>query len=170
VGLFAGGTSCYEAIVIAREGGLHLTSNLDEGEEVADRVRHPAERPGEHLMIDYGDDAMTDGRLHPIIDPTLRLQHLAGLPVGRTPTVVILDVVLGYGAHPDPAPDTAAAIKQAIGQAAADGASLAVVVSLTASAGDPQGREHTARLLRDAGASVHASNGAAVRVALDLIR
>ena len=56
-----------------------------------------------HVVIDFGDDALTVGRAHPMIDPTLRLEAIAALAASDEPAVLLLDVVLGYGADPDPA-------------------------------------------------------------------
>ena len=35
-----------------------------------------------HVVVDFGDDALTVGRAHPMIDPTLRLEAIAGLAAG----------------------------------------------------------------------------------------
>ena len=56
-----------------------------------------------HTMVDFGDDALTAGRAHPMIDPTLRLEHLARAAADPDTGVLLLDVVLGHGAEPDPA-------------------------------------------------------------------
>ena len=63
-----------------------------------------------HTMVDFGDDALTAGRAHPMIDPTLRLEHLARVAADDTTAVVLMDVVLGHGSEPDPAAALALAI------------------------------------------------------------
>jgi FdrA protein len=78
-------------------------------------------------------------------------------------------VVLGYGAHPDPATELAPAVAAARDRAQRGGRDLAVVVSLVGSRSDPQGRDATAERLAAAGASVHLSNAAAARTAVDLV-
>jgi FdrA protein len=83
--------------------------------------------------------------------------------------VLLLDVVLGYGAHPDPATELAPAVAAARDRAQRGGRDLAVVVSLVGSRSDPQGRDATAERLAAAGASVHLSNAAAARTAVDLV-
>ena len=92
-------------------------------------------------MIDFGDDRLTAGRPHPMIDPTLRLERLAREAADPSVGVVLLDVVLGHGADPDPAATLAPAVRAA---RAAAGRDLAVVVSLCGTAGDPQDRERQA--------------------------
>ena len=78
-GIYSGGTLCVEARLIAGTGEF----------------------------TDFGDDAYTRGRPHPMIDPSLRLEALAEVPPGA---VVLLDVVLGHGADPDPSVRLAPAI------------------------------------------------------------
>jgi FdrA protein len=106
------------------------------------------------------------GRPHPMIDPTLRLERLAQEAADPAVAVVLLDVVLGHGADPDPAASLAPAVRAAL---AAAGRDLAVVVSLCGTDGDPQGRERQATALRDAGATVLLSNAAAARLAVSLV-
>ena len=63
----------------------------------------PTCSPPATSMIDFGDDALTVGRAHPMIDPTLRLERIAAVVASDEPALLLLDVVLGYGADPDPA-------------------------------------------------------------------
>jgi FdrA protein len=120
-------------------------------------------------MIDFGEDRMTRGRAHPMIDPTLRLERIAVEAGDPACAVLLLDVVLGHGADPDPAARLAPAIGGARRTAAADGRDLAVVVSLCGTAADPQDRDATAAALADAGARVFACNADAARHAASLI-
>ena len=78
--------------------------------------------------------------------------------------VLMLDVVLGYGAHPDPASELGPAILQARGLAEKAGRKLPVVVSVTGSEGDPQDLRRTISVLEEAGATVCDSNAAAARL------
>ncbi|MFF0308349.1 FdrA family protein [Streptosporangium sp. NPDC004379] len=130
-GLYAGGTLCAEARLVAGTG----------------------------RFTDFGDDAYTRGRAHPMIDPTLRLEALAGVPAGD---VALLDVVLGHGADPDPAERLAPAVAAAVARG------TATVVALVGAEGDPQGLSRQAEALRAAGAAVFASNAQAARHAADL--
>jgi FdrA protein len=165
-GLFSGGTLCDEAMAIAadRLGPIASNTPLEPDWALGADLRAPA-----HLMIDFGDDKLTQGRPHPMIDHALRLERIAQEAADPACAVLLLDVVLGYGAHADPAGPLASAIAQARERAAADGRDLAVVVSLVGSVGDPQGRDSTAEALAAAGASVHLSNAAATRAAVALI-
>nr|NIR40742.1 FdrA family protein [Actinomycetota bacterium]NIS35673.1 FdrA family protein [Actinomycetota bacterium]NIT98257.1 FdrA family protein [Actinomycetota bacterium]NIU70325.1 FdrA family protein [Actinomycetota bacterium]NIV89989.1 FdrA family protein [Actinomycetota bacterium] len=73
-----------------------------------------------------------------------------------------LDVVLGYGANPDPAAELAPVVGRLTD------AGVAVVAALCGSIGDPQGRDRQARQLQEAGASVFLSNTAAATAAAEL--
>jgi FdrA protein len=131
-----------------------------------------------HTMIDFGDDELTTGRPHPMIDQRLRIERLAAEAADPATAVIMLDVVLGYGAHRDPAAELAPAIAAALasppGQASREltardpaGRDLTVVVSLVGARSDPQGLTAQATALADAGAHVFASNAAAARFACD---
>jgi FdrA protein len=118
------------------------------------------------VVVDFGDDALTVGRAHPMIDPTLRLEAIAALAGSGEPAVLLLDVVLGWGADPDPAFSLGPALAAA--REAAE-LPLPVVVALIGTEADPQGWSRQADALAAAGAAVFASNAAAVRHALHLL-
>jgi FdrA protein len=117
-----------------------------------------------HVVVDFGDDALTVGRAHPMIDPTLRLEAISNLAARREPAVLLLDVVLGYGADPDPAHSLVPTLT-----AARRAGTLPVVIALIGTEADPQGWSRQADALASAGAAVFASNAAATRYALDLL-
>ncbi|NRQ30552.1 FdrA family protein [Nonomuraea sp. NN258] len=108
-------------------------------------------------FVDYGDDAFTRGRAHPMIDPTLRVEALAK---AREGDVVLMDVVLGHGADPDPA----AALAPAVARTPAT-----VVIALIGAAGDPQDPDRQAAAFSRAGAAVFVSNAQAARYARTLL-
>ncbi len=100
-----------------------------------------------------------------MIDNSLRIRRL--LQEARDPevAVIILDVVLGYGAHTDPVAELGPAIEEAREAARHDGRDLLVVASVTGTEQDPQGFSHSVSALEDAGALVCDSNAAAARLA-----
>jgi FdrA protein len=165
-GLFSGGTLCDESMAIASAALGPIASNtpLDPAWVLGADLRSSG-----HLMIDFGDDQLTQGRAHPMIDPSLRVERIADEAADPSCAVLLIDIVLGYGSHADPATVFAPALARARERAAADGRDLAVVVSLVGSRSDPQDRDATARALAEAGASVHLSNAAATRAAVELI-
>ena len=156
-GLYAGGTLADEAMLLAApvlgdvRSNTPLRPELDLGTDLSARG---------HVVVDFGDDALTVGRAHPLIDPTLRLEALARLAASGEPAVVLMDVVLGYGADPDPAATLAPALQAA---------GLPAVVALVGTESDPQGWSRQADALAAAGAAVFASNAQATRHALDLL-
>ncbi len=145
-GLFAGGSLAEEAATVAAD-------------ELGPIARDEASRG--HAVVDYGEDRYTQGRPHPMIDQRLRLRRLGAAADDPGVGVILLDVVLGHGAHPDPASELAPLVASATGQGAA------VVVSLCGTTNDPQRRDHQADLLHRAGASVWLSNAAAARHAVE---
>ncbi len=162
-GLFVGGTLCDEAMLIAADRLGRVRSNIPLAPELAldDSMTASA-----HLMIDFGDDSLTQGRAHPMIDPTLRLEHLERAAGDPETGVVLMDVVLGHGAEPDPASLLAPAVSAAIAAARDAGRDLPVVIACVGTEQDPQGLTGQAQALADAGAEVHLSNArAAVRAA-----
>jgi FdrA protein len=174
-GLFAGGTLADEAMVLASKTLGDIVSNIPLRPELAlpaTAVRGglPHLEGSGHTVLDLGDDRFTVGRGHPMIDPTLRLDLLAAQAADPSTGVVLLDVVLGFGAEPDPAARLAPAIAAAISTAAADGRALPVVVSLCGTASDPQDRQRQAESLVAAGATVFLSNAAATRHAVRLLQ
>ena len=162
-GLFCGGTLADEAMLVAGEVLGAIRSNIPLRPELA---LGPELRDPGHVVIDFGDDSLTQGRAHPMIDPSLRLERIAVEAADPTCGVLLLDLVLGHGAHADPAPELAEAIRAARDAALADGRHLDVVVSLTGAEADPQGLEASAARLVDAGAVVLLSNAEATREAL----
>lgn len=159
-GLFSGGTLCDEAMVIAAAALGPIGSNIPLEPEWA--LGPELTAPG-HLMIDFGDDQLTQGRPHPMIDSTLRLERFGQEIKDPRCGVVLLDVVLGVGADPTPTVALVPVIEAAVAQ------DVAVVVSLIGTRGDPQGLESTATALQSAGADVYLSNAAAARAATELV-
>jgi FdrA protein len=161
-GLYSGGTFCYEALLLLTEAFGAIASNtpLEPEHMLADVWR--SER---HTVIDLGDDAFTRGRPHPMIDQTLRKERILKEAADPEVAVILFDVVLGYGAHPDPAPELAEALEQARAVATAAGRQLALVGSVCGTTGDPQGLARQEDALRAAGVLLAESNAQAVRLA-----
>ncbi|MDR5694162.1 MAG: acyl-CoA synthetase FdrA [Armatimonadota bacterium] len=161
-GLYSGGTLCYEALVLLEQyvGPVFSNTPLDP----LMRLESP-HHSRDHTVIDMGSDEFTVGRLHPMLDPELRIQRLLREAEDPQVAVILLDVVLGYGAHPDPARDLAPAIREARARAQARGRWLPVVVPVVGTDEDPQGYQSQVQMLVEAGALVQRSNAQAVRLA-----
>lgn len=115
------------------------------------------ERAAAHEVLDLGDDAYTVGRPHPMIDARLRTELIREAVADPATAVVLLDVVLGHGASPDPAGPLADAL--------ADRGDIVAVASVCGTDDDPQGRAGEEALLARAGVLLAPSNAQAARVA-----
>jgi FdrA protein len=166
VGLFSGGTLCSEALLIAQATLGEVRSNLSADPEL--RLTDELTSPG-HVLLDLGEDEHTRGRPHPMIDQKLRIDRIAAEAADPGTRVLLLDVVLGHGAHPDPAAELGTAITEARQVASGAGRELDVVVSLCGTADDPQDRDAQAAALAQAGAYVAASNADAARTAVAVV-
>jgi FdrA protein len=151
--LYAGGTLAHEAILILEPLLGPIATNLTPGSV------------GRHRVVDLGADEYTIGRAHPMLDATVRVEEIRKAAQDPTVAVLLLDVVLGYGAAPDPAGDVAPAIAAALATARTAGRGLAVVVSVIGTAGDPQDIAVQCVRLEAAGAWVLPCNAQAVRAA-----
>ncbi len=159
-GLFAGGTLCDEAMLLAADALGPVRSNipLDPAWALDDDLGSDG-----HTMVDFGDDRLTQGRPHPMIDGSLRVDRLRAEAADPSTGVLLLDVVLGLGAADDPATELAPAVREATH------AGVPVVVSVVGTRDDPQGLRAQVAALNDAGAWVYLSNAEATRCALGLL-
>jgi FdrA protein len=165
-GLFSGGTLAYEALLILRDYLPEVFSNapLDKRLTLANSLHSQ-----KHSIVDLGEDEFTVGRLHPMMDNTLRIQRLMQEAADPETAVILLDVVLGYGAHSDPASELAPAIEQAKQIAVDGGRYLEVFALVVGTDEDPQDMAAQVERLKAAGVHVELSNETAVRLAGDAI-
>jgi len=161
-GLYSGGSLCAECVGLLQADVRPLYSNVPVG------AAQPHEGVGPsraHTVLDLGADVFTVGRLHPMLDMTLRTQRLSQEAADPAVAVVLLDVVLGEGVHPDPADALGPVIVAARAAAAADGRDLVVVASVCGTDEDPQQRSRQVERLEAAGVLVEDSNARAVALA-----
>jgi FdrA protein len=166
-GLFSGGTLCYEAQVIWKDllpEPVLSNAPLDKANQLPD-----SNQSQKHSALDLGEEEFTVGRLHPMIDNDLRIRRLLREAGDPEVAVIQLDVVIGYGAHPDPAAELAPAAREAQQLASQAGNELILVASVTGSEGDPQGFSRQVQELRDAGVIVCQSNAAAARLVANIV-
>src|SRR5438876_5528623 len=149
-GVYSGGTLAWEARFILA-GGLT---------DVASGVIGTGEG---HRVVDLGEDIFTVGRPHPMIDGAVRRDWIAREVADPTVAVLLLDVVLGYGAHADPAGEVLLAIENARRRG------IAVVASVTGTDADHQNRSIQVSRLRSAGVVVMPSNAQAARLAARIV-
>lgn len=161
--LFTGGTFCYEAQLAFLARGLACRSNAPaHGAQAFDG------RFDGHVFLDLGDDDYTRGRPHPMIDPSVRNDMIRAQGADAQAAAILFDVVLGYGAHDDPARDLAQALTDAAARARADRRTLALIGHVCGTDGDPQDRAAQMAQLRAAGALLAESNVEAALLAAHL--
>lgn len=138
-GLFCGGTLCDEARYIFQEaaGGGRVYSNI--AKDPAEKLPNFKESL-EHTFLDLGDDAFTVGKPHPMIDPSLRTARLLQEAQDPSTAVILLDVVLGYGSHADPAGVTLEGVRQAKALAASAGREISFIAYVCGTDADFQNR------------------------------
>ncbi len=161
-GLYSGGTLCAETIGLLEPVLRPLHSNVPGG---SSQALASLGRSEAHTVLDLGADEFTVGRLHPMLDMTLRSQRLAQEGADPAVAVVLLDLVLGEGVHPDPAGALAAAISHARAAAAAAGRDLVVVATVCGTDEDPQNRAHQVAQLEAVGVLVEETNARAAALA-----
>lgn len=165
--LYSGGTLQAEALVVFRD----LLSNVRSNAPLEPRFRlKDSSHCMGHCSLDLGEEEFTVGRPHPMIDNDLRIRRLLQEAADPQVAVILLDVVLGYGAHPDPASELGPAIQRARAAAQAEGRVLCVVASVTGTEGDPQGFQRQVETLQASGATVCSCNAAAARLAALIVR
>lgn len=166
-GLYSGGTLCYESQVIWSSlfpEPVYSNAPLDKALTLADSNHSVG-----HSIVDLGEEEFTVGRPHPMIDNDLRIRRL--LQEARDPdvAVILFDVVLGYGAHPDPVSELGPAVRKARKLAQEDGREILFIASVTGTEADPQVLSRQTEALRDAGVVVCSCNAAASRLTAKIV-
>ncbi|HSA23181.1 MAG TPA: hypothetical protein P5076_17110, partial [Myxococcota bacterium] len=164
VALFGGGSLAAEAALVLRGQGLEV-------EEPDRPLGAGAPLPGRaHLVVDTGEDFYTRGKPHPMVDQTVRCGLVRALGAEPGVGLLLLDLVLGDGAHPDPAAELGAAVRSARAAREARGAPpLLVLASVTGTELDPQDANRQRGLLTAAGVHCQASAWRAAVVASALL-
>lgn len=154
-GLFCGGTLCAEAQLILQARGFDMQSNAP----VPGVVEAGDLEAKANVLVDLGDDEYTRGRPHPMIDPGIRNALLERVLRDPAVGIVLLDVVIGYGAHEDPAGLVAGVLERVPRRKAL------VLASVTGTEADPQRYSSQVARLREAGVVVAGSNAEAALAA-----
>lgn len=166
-GLFSGGTLAYEAQHILAGYIPRVLANAPINKEFKLPDAFVSQ---EHCIVDLGEDEFTVGRLHPMMDNELRIRRLYEEARDPEVAVIMLDVVIGYGSHPDPASEIAPAIQKCIAEAKSAGRHLEVVCVATGTDEDPQNLDHQIEQLKQAGAWVDTSNEVVCRYVGRILR
>jgi len=151
---------------LAAEAAALLSAATGDGEHGNGYVM----KSGGHEVIDLGDDRYTRGRVHPMIDPTLRTERIPAVFADPENAVLLLDVVLGHGSATDPAGPLASVIADGLARLRAEGRDIAVIASVCGTERDPQSLDAQTAALERAGVVVLGDNAAATRHAVAILR
>ncbi len=159
-GIYTGGTLCDEAmkLLFNELGGIY--SNIPLKPEFLLEDIHKSQK---HTCIDLGDDVFTVGKAHPMIDPSGRQARLVAEAKDGSIAVILMDFVLGYGAHIDPVGEMLPSVEKAKEILKEQGKEVIWVASVCGTEGDPQDLLDQEKRLIDAGFVVMPSNAQAVR-------
>lgn len=145
-GLFSGGTLAYEALQALHAFLSPMYSNIP----ITPEQKLPDSMHSQgHVILDLGEDEFTQGRLHPMMDNDLRIRRMWQEARDPQTGIILLDIVLGEGAHPDPTSELVPAIQEIQGKHAVEFAAL-VIGTLQ----DPQDMEEQIAMLKQAGVTV----------------
>jgi succinyl-CoA synthetase alpha subunit len=165
-GYYTGGTLADEAwLLLHRLTGAVYSNNQTDPAFVPENPK----RSVGHTIVDLGDDVFTVGRPHPMIDPSTRTDRIDEERNDAEIAVMLVDCVLGYGSHADPAGELVGSLIEAKKAAEAAGRYLPVIASVTGTAGDFQGLEAQSARLRKAGVVLMPSNYQASMLAVRIM-
>lgn len=159
-GYYSGGTLASEAAMLIKHSLKLTDGSKAEGYML---------KSNGHEIIDLGDDIYTQGKPHPMIDPTKRIELLQEAASDDNVAVVLLDVVLGYGSHENMAAELAPTIRGILDVARSQGREFTVVATVVGTDRDVQNIDEQKRIMVEAGAVLTESNAQAVQLALQLI-
>lgn len=160
--LYSGGTLCSETRIILEDMGLEIFSNVT---KVPEFKLKDVFKSTKNTLVDMGDDDFTKGSPHPMIDNTKRIRRMMEEAEDSETAVMLIDVVLGYGSHPDPASDIASAAVKAQDIAKKAERHLIFISSVCGVDEDPQNAADQIAKLKAAGIWVFNSNAQAARAA-----
>ncbi len=158
-GLYSGGTLAAEAQIVFLQSDVSVASNapVPGAASISDDI-------DAHVFLDLGDDAYTRGRPHPMIEPAIRRDPLEEALNDPSIGVLLVDVVIGHGAHGDPAGQLVDMLREV----ASDTMSV-IIASVTGTDEDPQCYSAQVATLREAGIIVAPSNADAALAAMNLL-
>jgi FdrA protein len=154
-GLYTGGTFAYEALVILGRmiGDVYSNAPLDPKLKLVDSYRSTKD-----AIVDLGEEEFTVGRAHPMIDPTIRKMRLVDEAKDPEVAVIMMDFMLGYGSHSDPAGAMLGAVSEAKKIAEKGGRALPILAHVCGTEQDPQALSEQVAKLRNAGVEVFPTN------------
>ncbi|MGL4367193.1 MAG: acyl-CoA synthetase FdrA [Brevinemataceae bacterium] len=164
--LYCGGTLAAETEMIV--GKDHMVySNVS---KIKERKLSDPFVSKENSIIDLGDDVFTQGKPHPMIDPSIRNSRIIKEAQDKSVAVMILDFELGYGSNSNPVGMTVESLKKAKQIAKDDSREIVIICYLLSTKGDKQNIQEQKRLLEDLDVIMVNSNAEAARIASAVIK
>lgn len=160
-GYYSGGT-------LAAEAAMMIRDILDLSVPLGKQEGYMLNTSG-HIVVDLGDDKYTQGKPHPMIDPTKRVECMKEAAEDESTGVILFDIVLGYGSHEDMAGSLLPAIKELQEKAKQKNRDLYFVTTICGTRKDYQNYDKQKKIMEDAGVIVCESNKQAVETSLALI-
>jgi hypothetical protein len=154
-GLYTGGTLAYETLILLGRmiGDVYSNAPLDSRLKLAD-----SNQSVKDSIVDLGEEEFTAGRAHPMIDPTIRRMRIVEEAKDPEVAVILMDIMLGYGSHADPAGAMLSAIADAKRIAESDGRALPILAHVCGTEQDPQPLSDQEAKLRKAGVHLFGTN------------
>ena len=163
-GFYSGGTLAYEAYLLLRKELAEIYSNAPLNAKY--RIGLDGLDSGKHIILDLGTEEFTLGRAHPMIDGRWRSELIAQTGENQDVRVVLLDIILGYGADENPVGSIIESIRLAKETAAKQGRELTFIAFLVGTERDPQNYAQQAAFLQEAGVELAENNEMAVQMAM----
>lgn len=160
-GYYSGGT-------LAAEAAMMIRDILDLSVPLGKQEGYMLNTSG-HIVVDLGDDKYTQGKPHPMIDPTKRVECMKEAAEDESTGVILFDIVLGYGSHEDMAGSLLPAIKELQEKAKEENRDLHFVTTICGTRKDYQNYDKQKKIMEDAGVIVCESNKQAVETSLAFI-
>jgi FdrA protein len=160
-GLYSGGTLAYESLFTMEKSFDLVYSNLSKTNKVKDVYNIQG-----HTTIDFGEDEFTNGRPHPMIDPTLRHEVFKNMLEDEETAVIVMDMVLGYGSNSTPHKVFVESLKEFNKKGLRY---ISIIVNICGTEDDPQDYYTIYNEMKEAGIIILDSNYSTVKLASRII-
>lgn len=158
----------YSGGTLAGEAAMMIRDTLGMGVGLGKKEGFMLNQEG-HIVVDLGDDVYTQGKPHPMIDPTKRCECMREAADDPSTAVILFDIVLGFGSHADMAKSLLPCITELKERAASENRSVYFVTTICGTRKDYQDYDYQKKLMEDAGVLVCESNKQAVQTAIALL-